>query len=409
MSTLWILTLFVLLAGVGTTQSKRQISQGNPPHPLSKQQPADHWTANQAVKSTEGYETHTVEKGDTLWDLAQQYLKDPYLWPQIWEMNVHIKNPHWIYAGDQILIKKKMVVVNPPTPSAPAQEQPEVGAVQSVPAPSTPEESQPTEDQVLPTAPVSPPAPSPVAEYSEMYCSGRFSAELLQPVGTLVGGEESETESLLSDRDIIYLDQGTSGGIKPGDELQIVRLVTSFAKWGKEFAPAKSRGHYGYYYEDVGRARVLLAQERSATAEIVFSCQDAQSGDKVIADEDRVAPLQKEVHFDKFAQPNGKTTGHIFMSKDFRKLIGTNHIVYLDLGSKQNVRAGDYFRVIRYFKSDTISLFNKGDYRKFRDTFDGVRKVIGQAVVLRSDPNTSTALITYSSQDIAIGDSVEQE
>ena len=44
--------------------------------------------------------THTVKRGDTLWDLAQQYLGDPFQWPQIYQLNKDaIKDPHWIYPN----------------------------------------------------------------------------------------------------------------------------------------------------------------------------------------------------------------------------------------------------------------------------------------------------------------------
>jgi len=90
----------LVLAALTATSAFAQ-TPAAPPKP-STQKP---WPTLTPVKAGPNEVIHVVKRGDTLWDLAKAYLKDPFKWPEVFQRNTDIvENPHWIYPGETIRI-----------------------------------------------------------------------------------------------------------------------------------------------------------------------------------------------------------------------------------------------------------------------------------------------------------------
>lgn len=90
---------------------------------------------------------YVVKKGDTLWDISAMFLEDPWLWPEIWEINPEVENPHLIFPGDVILLiyrsGKPRIVIVPPDGGEPILDQDDLEKPRPVPRSSKPTSRKP--------------------------------------------------------------------------------------------------------------------------------------------------------------------------------------------------------------------------------------------------------------------------
>jgi len=267
---------------------------------------------------------------------------------------------------------------------------------------------------------------------NDLYCSGTVTTESVPHDTRIITGEESNYRLFFNEGDQVYVNKGASQGVKVGDVFSVVRNITGdpygidWTKW--QSAILKKMGAV---WADEGRVRVTVVRQDTSIGRLEHSCDYVQRGDILLPFTERPAPpLKSEADFDRFAPANGKPLAMVIIGKDFQAQSGNEDIVYVNLGSAQGVKVGDYFRIFRYtgtqhetvyqdpgyaFDQDDslhiafFPIYGFGSAPKKYDWSNTPREDVGEGIVLRTGPNSSTVLITFGLREIYPGDYVEVE
>ena len=94
--------------------------------------------------------------------------------------------------------------------------------------------------------------------------------------------------------------------------------------------------------------KVIDTRSKAAIAQIEYACDGVNPGDTTIPFAEKpCVSFHTPVRFDRFLPASNKISGRIVMGKDFDSQLGTGHKVYINVGSNQGVKIGDYFRAVR--------------------------------------------------------------
>jgi hypothetical protein len=294
------------------------------------------------------------------------------------------------------------------------------------------------------SVPVAASVPLPAATETELVCAGYIEYAPNYSGFEVVGGLEEQEQHTYGVNDIVFISAGSQQGVKVGQEFQVVRPRGQFtSKWSRK------SGQLGVYTQEIGRLRVTVVKENVSVAIITSECDLILLGDLLRGVSYRVSPPAGETgDLDRFADPSGKANGRIVLARDGRELLSRSQIVYIDLGTEDNVKEGDRLTVYRPIGTGDISRFREEEVtpsanygfesERFRggqfsiksqrvqnpakNGIDGPmvtthkierrrpampRKIVGEMVVLNVQARTATAVITRVAQEIHTGDAVE--
>jgi hypothetical protein len=305
-------------------------------------------------------ETHTVQKGDTLWDLSAHYYRNAWGWPKLWSYNPQITNPHWIYPGDVIRL-------------------------------------------MLPGAP--PPAEGPVAKGegkngpNRIIGRGRATngiflrqtgfvepGELAQ-AGKIVGSKEEKI--MLGTLDEAYVEYTKEKPFQVGERYTIYKPTDEV----KHPVTGKT---LGTMVEILGEGEVRAVTDgKIARVAIVDSLNPIERGFLI-------GPLKRQFKIVQPVTDKSDLQGVVVATLQPRDLLGADNLVFMDRGKSDGVEIGNRFIVTR--RGDGYQpLLAKGpvDDRRFP------RENIAEIVVIDLRDHLATGVVLRSTQEARIGDRVE--
>ena len=317
-------------------------------------------------------DTYVVQRGDTLWDIASMFLRDPWYWPEIWQINPQVENPHLIFPGDIL----SLAYLGDGRPVVNVERGPLVtdagGGVERL----SPRVRSTPLDEAIQTIP-----------YETI-------AAFLSRPRFIEKGEVDDLPYIVAHREGLIGSAGRDVYVRGFQEQAPVGSVFNVVELGSEIVDPDDNDVLGYQGIYVGQGRVDRVGD-PGTVHMLETEREAIVGNYLMAEED-VHPLNFMPR-----SPDTQVEGQIISVVSGVSLIGQYQVVVINRGSDAGLEPGHVLRV-----------YQTG--RTIRDTHRGLvgQKVrlpdepAGTMMVFRTAERMSYALIMESTTPMALLDTV---
>jgi hypothetical protein len=266
--------------------------------------------------------------------------------------------------------------------------------------------------------------------YADLYCAGFISKTTLPDANFVAGGLQTPSTTKFTRGDLIYL---KGSGYAAGAQYEIVRALRDINEYEMYPGEKKLLKATGQPYEEVGRIKIVDTRNKSAAiAQIEYACDAINPGDTAVPFAEKpTVSFHSPIRFDRFLPSGSRVSGRIVMGKDFDSVLANGQKLYINVGSNQGVKVGDFFRAVRSYEEDlndpvdSLSfkaaiaedtqkktpsvdpkMFTKGNGPVIH-VRDLPRRAVGEMVVIGVTPTTATAMIVFALEDVHSGDGVE--
>ncbi|MFL0349079.1 LysM peptidoglycan-binding domain-containing protein [Stenotrophomonas lactitubi] len=345
-----------------------------------------------AVEVNGGHpDTYVVRKGDTLWDIAGRFLQKPWLWPEIWQANPQVANPHLIYPGDVLSLAYLDRVTAQP---GPRQEAPVTG---------------------VPLAQVEPflKQLSVVGSIEQLpYVVGLEDNRL-----RATGGQTAYVrlaDAQVGQRWAVVRPTVRYAQPKPTEDLTANGDVTpgSGNLWKAFSAPNHRRGILGYELAQVGTG--TITQVAGGKTEASTLALDNASGGREVRAGDRLVPVEATPYDLQFF-PHVPAAGvegvdvRVLAVTDMFSTGGPRDVIAISAGRAQGVDNGTVFSLWRHGSHVAHRMKFPGSSRMDDSTSTGAGRVslpdeyAAHAMVFRTFDNVSYALVMQGVKPVRVG------